>query len=92
MNQGKSTTKKATQKSAKSTTAIGKTFKGFTDEERVAMKERFQELKGAAARGRARTDLPPEIVPVVKLVPAAGWRITARLVVQGNDIRVSCVV
>ncbi len=48
MNQGKSTTKKATQKSAKSTTAIGKTVKGFTDEERAAMKERAQELKAAA--------------------------------------------
>ncbi len=42
--------KKETQKSAKSTTAIGKKFKGFTDEERVAMKERIQELK-AARRG-----------------------------------------
>ncbi len=43
--------KKGTQKSAKSTTAIGKTFKGFTDEERVAMKERAQELKAEARRG-----------------------------------------
>jgi hypothetical protein len=43
--------KKATQKSAKSTTATGKTFKGFTDEERLAMKERAQELKAAARRG-----------------------------------------
>jgi len=51
MNQGKSTTKKATQKSTKRTTAIGKTFKGFTDEERVAMKERVQEQKAAARRG-----------------------------------------
>ena len=42
---------KGTQKSAKSTTAIGKTFKGFTDEERIAMKERIQELKAAARRG-----------------------------------------
>ena len=39
--------KEEAQKSAKSTTAIGKKFKGFTDEERVAMKERLQELKGA---------------------------------------------
>jgi uncharacterized protein YdhG (YjbR/CyaY superfamily) len=39
--------KKATQ----STTAIGKTLKGFTDEERVAMKERAQELKAAARCG-----------------------------------------
>jgi hypothetical protein len=42
---------KDTQKSAKSTTAINKKFKGFTDEERVAMKERIQELKAAARRG-----------------------------------------
>ena len=37
--------RKATQKSTKSTTAIGKKSKGFTDEERAAMKERAQELK-----------------------------------------------
>jgi uncharacterized protein YdhG (YjbR/CyaY superfamily) len=43
--------KKATQRSAKSTTAIGKTSKGFTDEERAAMKERAQELKAEARRG-----------------------------------------
>ena len=43
--------KKDTQKSAKSTTAISKKFKGFTDEERVAMKERVQELKTSARRG-----------------------------------------
>ncbi|MGH3130003.1 MAG: iron chaperone, partial [Gaiellaceae bacterium] len=42
---------KATQKSAKRTTAIGKTSKGFTDEERAAMKERAQELKAEARRG-----------------------------------------
>ena len=45
--------KKVTQESDKSTTAIGKTSKGFTDEERVAMKERAQELKAAA---RANND------------------------------------
>jgi uncharacterized protein YdhG (YjbR/CyaY superfamily) len=42
---------KDTQKSANSTTAIGKTSKGFTDEERLAMKERARELKAAARRG-----------------------------------------
>jgi uncharacterized protein YdhG (YjbR/CyaY superfamily) len=40
--------KKATQKSAKRTTAGRKTSKGFTAEERAAMKERAQELKAAA--------------------------------------------
>jgi hypothetical protein len=43
--------KKDTQKSAKSTTATNKKFKGFTDEERVAMKDRIQELKAEARRG-----------------------------------------
>jgi uncharacterized protein YdhG (YjbR/CyaY superfamily) len=48
-----STTKRATKKSAKSTSAI----KGFTDEERAAMKERVQELKADARRGpRAKKD------------------------------------
>jgi hypothetical protein len=43
--------KKGTQKSAKSTTAIDKKSKGFTDEERAAMKERAQELKEETRRG-----------------------------------------
>ena len=42
---------KATQKSTKSTTATGKKSKGFTDEERDAMKERAQEMKAAGRRG-----------------------------------------
>jgi uncharacterized protein YdhG (YjbR/CyaY superfamily) len=41
--------KKATRQSAKRTTA--KASKGFTDEERAAMRERAQELKAAARRG-----------------------------------------
>jgi uncharacterized protein YdhG (YjbR/CyaY superfamily) len=43
--------KKGTQKSARSTTAIGKASKGFTDEEREAMRDRAQELKAAARAG-----------------------------------------
>ena len=45
--------KKGTQKSAKSTTASGKKSKGFTDEERAAMKERIQELKTDKADGES---------------------------------------
>jgi hypothetical protein len=41
-------------RTAKSTTAINKKFKGFTDEERAAVKERIQELKAAARRVAAR--------------------------------------
>jgi uncharacterized protein YdhG (YjbR/CyaY superfamily) len=53
MNQSMSTTKKATQKSAKSTTASGMKSKGFTDEERAAMKERLQEMKADTADGES---------------------------------------
>jgi uncharacterized protein YdhG (YjbR/CyaY superfamily) len=41
--------KKATQRSTKRTT--GKASKGFTDEERAAMRERAQELKAGGRRG-----------------------------------------
>jgi uncharacterized protein YdhG (YjbR/CyaY superfamily) len=41
-----------TPKSAKRTTAAGKTSQGFTDEERAAMKERAHELKAEGRRGR----------------------------------------
>src|SRR5919109_3879609 len=41
--------KTGTRQSAKSTT--GKASKGFTDEERAAMRERAQELKAGARRG-----------------------------------------
>jgi hypothetical protein len=41
--------KKATRQSAKR--SAGKASKGFTDEERAAMRERSQELKTAARRG-----------------------------------------
>jgi uncharacterized protein YdhG (YjbR/CyaY superfamily) len=48
--------KKGTQKSAKTTTAKGKKVKGFTDEERAAMKERAQELKAAARAKKDKAD------------------------------------
>ncbi len=42
---------KDTQKSAKSPTRSNRRSRGFTDEERGAMKDRVQELKAAARRG-----------------------------------------
>jgi uncharacterized protein YdhG (YjbR/CyaY superfamily) len=45
--------KKDTRKSAKSTTASAKKLKGFTDEERAAMRERVQELKAGAGDGES---------------------------------------
>lgn len=43
--------KTETQKSAKSATGTGKAVTGFTADERLAMKERAQELKAEARRG-----------------------------------------
>ena len=61
MNPGKSTTKKETQKSAKSTTAVNKKSKGFTDEEKAAMKERAKELKAEAAKADGESALLAKI-------------------------------
>jgi uncharacterized protein YdhG (YjbR/CyaY superfamily) len=47
----KDSARKSTQKSAKRTTGTNKKSKGFTDEERAAMKERAEELKAEARRG-----------------------------------------
>jgi len=44
---------KGTQKPAKSTTATSKKFKGFTDEEHGAMKDRIQELRTDKADGES---------------------------------------
>ena len=59
--------KKGTQKSSKSATATGKKPKGFTDEERVAMKERLQELKADARRGRRADQADGESAVLAKI-------------------------
>jgi uncharacterized protein YdhG (YjbR/CyaY superfamily) len=48
------TAQKSTRTSAKSASATGKTFEGFTDEERAAMKERARELKAEARASKDR--------------------------------------
>ena len=44
---------KGTQKSAKNTTATSKKFKGFTDEEHGAMRDRVQELRADKGDGES---------------------------------------
>jgi uncharacterized protein YdhG (YjbR/CyaY superfamily) len=63
---------KDTQRSAKSTTASDKTFEGFTDEERAAMKERAQELKAAARRGRGADKADGESAVLAKIAELPG--------------------
>src|ERR1700687_112680 len=59
--------KKGTQKSAKSTTAIGKASKGFTDEERAAMRERARELKAASRPGQHAGNAGEESAVLAKI-------------------------
>jgi uncharacterized protein YdhG (YjbR/CyaY superfamily) len=48
---------KTTQESAKRTSANGKTSKGFTDDEKAAMRERARELKAEAAKADGEKEL-----------------------------------
>jgi uncharacterized protein YdhG (YjbR/CyaY superfamily) len=73
--------KKGTQKSSKSTTATGKKSKGFTAEERAAMKERAQELKAGARRGpRAKkADGESDVLAKIAEMPAPDRAMAKRL-------------
>src|SRR5205085_11381031 len=68
----KSTTRKAAKKGD-----LGKTFKGFTDEERVAMKEHLQEQKAAARRGPRADKADEESAVLAKIAempePDRAW-------------------
>jgi uncharacterized protein YdhG (YjbR/CyaY superfamily) len=69
--------KKGTQKPAKSTTAIGRTSKGFTDEERDAMRERVRELKAAAGKADGETAVLAKIAAMPAPDRAIGKRLHA---------------
>jgi uncharacterized protein YdhG (YjbR/CyaY superfamily) len=75
--------KKDTQKSAKSTTMIKKESKGFTNQERDAMRERVRELKAEARRGTragkadGESDLLAKIAEMPELDRAMAERLHA---------------
>ena len=71
--------KKDTPKSAKSTTAIGKTFEGFTDEERAAMKERAQELKAEARANKNKADGEGAVLAKIAEMPEPDRAMAKRL-------------
>jgi uncharacterized protein YdhG (YjbR/CyaY superfamily) len=58
---------KGTQKPTKSTT--GKASKGFTDEERIAMKERAQELKAEARANKNKADGERDVLAKIAEMP-----------------------
>ena len=74
-------TKKGTKKSANSTTVIAKASKGFTDEERLAMKDRAQELKPAARRGpgAGKADGESDLLAKIAAMPAPDRAMAERL-------------
>ena len=63
--------KKATQKSAKSTTAASKTSTRFTEDERAAMKERARELKAEARANQDREAGEHELLAKIAEMPKA---------------------
>ena len=79
MNQDESTTKKATPKSTKSTAASDKTVKGFTDEERAAMKERAKELKAEARVNKNRAEGENDVLAKIAEMPEPDRAMAKRL-------------
>jgi uncharacterized protein YdhG (YjbR/CyaY superfamily) len=72
--------KKGPQKSAKSTAATGEASKGFTDEERAAMRERAQELKAAARRlGAGKVSEESAVLAKIAAMPAPDRTMGERL-------------
>ena len=71
--------KKATKKSAKSTTATNKNSKGFTDEERAAMKERAQELKAAARADKDKAEGESAVLARIAEMPEPDRAMAKRL-------------
>jgi uncharacterized protein YdhG (YjbR/CyaY superfamily) len=69
--------KKGTQEPTKSTTAIGRTSKGFTDEERDAMRERVRELKAAAGKADGESAVLAKIAAMPAPDRAIGKRLHA---------------
>ena len=61
--------KKGTQESAKSTAAINKKSKGFTDEERAAMKERAKELKAEARANQNKAEGESAVLAKIAEMP-----------------------
>ncbi len=58
---------RGTEKSAKRTAANSKKFKGFTDEERAAMKDYVQEMKAAEGRGPGADKADQESAVLAKI-------------------------
>jgi uncharacterized protein YdhG (YjbR/CyaY superfamily) len=73
--------KKGTRESAKSTVASGRKPAGFTDEERAAMRDRADELKAEAGRGRraGKADEESAVLEKIAALPQPDRAMAERL-------------
>ena len=73
--------KKGAEKSPRSTTSTGKKPAGFTDEERVAMRERLQEMKAETRRGSrtGSTDGESDVLAKIAALPQPDRAMAERL-------------
>lgn len=71
--------KKDAQASAKNTSAINKKSKGFTDEERAAMKERAKELKAEARANKDRAEGESDLLTKIAEMPEPDRAMAERL-------------
>ena len=71
--------KKGTRNSAKSATATGKAFKGFTDEERAAMRERAKELKAEARANKNKAEGESAVLAKIAEMPEPERAMAKRL-------------
>jgi uncharacterized protein YdhG (YjbR/CyaY superfamily) len=71
--------KKGTQESAKSTAVINKKSKGFTDEERAAMKERAKELKAEARVNKNKAEGESDVLARIAELPEPERAMARRL-------------
>jgi uncharacterized protein YdhG (YjbR/CyaY superfamily) len=70
---------KDTKKSAKNTTATDKPSEGFSDEERAAMKERAQELKGRRGSRAGKADGERAVLDKIAELPEPDRAMAERL-------------
>ena len=72
-------TTKGTQKSANSTTATDKTYEGFSDEERAAMKARAEELKAEARASKDKAAGENAVLEKIAAMPEPDRAMAERL-------------
>ncbi len=73
------TEKKVTQESAKSTAATNKSSKGFSVEERAAMKERAKELKAEARANKNKAEGESDVLAKIAEMPEPERAMAERL-------------